>query len=125
MTKLGKIFLDTGHIYISKKGYVSIEVYSSDRMTCDYVARMLGGVAKRHMRIRKVAIHNRLALVIAAQKLLEAVYDDHVEAMLRLVLEYAMSNSKERRNDAVNELRKLLLEEQHNDNHTNVKEPPN
>ncbi len=63
------------------------------------------------MRIRKVAIHSRPALVIATQKLLEVVYDDMIEAQLRLVLEYATSNSKGHRNDTVKELRKLLLEE--------------
>lgn len=113
MSKLREIFLKTGHIYISKKGYISIEIYSSDRMVCDYVARILGGRIQRQSKnTHKVAVHNRPALVRASHKLLEIVYDDKIEAQLRLVLEYAKASSKDARDDAATELSKLLMEEE-------------
>lgn len=111
MTRLEKIFLKTGHIYVNRKGYVSIEVYSSDRMVCDYVARKIGGVVKRHLSIRKVIIHSRSDLITASQTLLEIVYDDKLEAQLQLVLKYARASNKNARDDAATELRKLLTEE--------------
>lgn len=112
LNRLRQIFLKSGHVYVSKKGYVSIEVYSSDRMMCDYVARVLGGVAKRHMHIHKVVIHSRPALVTAARELLEVVYDDELEAQLRLVLEYATAATQKARSNAVEELRSMLAEEE-------------
>ncbi len=115
MSKLRTIFLQHGHIFISQAGYVSIEVYSADIMVCDYVKQKIGGVVKRHLSIRKVAIHNRPALVTAAQKLLEVVYDDRLEEQLRLVLEYATTASRTARKEAVDELRKSLAEGDEND----------
>ena len=108
--RLRNIFLNHGHIFVSGAGYVSIEIYSANTTVCDYVAQMLGGVVKPHLSIKKVAIHNRPSLVLASQKLLELVFDDDAEAQLRLVLEYASAESKEKRDDAVDELRKLKLE---------------
>lgn len=81
-------------------------------MVCDYVARIIGGGVKRHMRIHKVTLHNRPDLVKASHKLLEIVYDDELEAQLRLVLEYAKAPGTNARDDAATELRKLLMEEE-------------
>ena len=111
MTRLGEIFLNTGHIYISTKGYISIEIYSSDQMICDYVARMIGGSVHSHMRIRKVIIHKRSLLVLASQQLLKHVCNDEVEEQLRLVLEYATAETKANRDDVISNLRKLLTKE--------------
>ncbi len=108
--RLRTIFLEHGHIFISGAGYISIEIYSANTTVCDYVAQLLGGIVKPHLNIKKVAIHNRPALVLASQKLLEVVFDDNAEAQLRLVLEYASAESKRKRDDAVEELRKLRLE---------------
>jgi hypothetical protein len=114
LSSLREIFLQHGHIFVSSLGYVSIEIYSADVTACDYIAQMIGGKVKRHLSIRKVAIHNRPTLVQAAQKLLEVVYDDKAEEQLRLVLEYATGNTKAKRDNAVRELRRLLAEEKTN-----------
>lgn len=110
MTKLRDMFLEHGHIFVSRDGYVSIEIYSADVTACDYVAQEIGGTVKRHLSIRKVVVHNRPALVGASQKLLEVVYDDKAEEQLRLVLEYATANTKNVRDEAVGDLRELLKE---------------
>jgi tRNA A37 methylthiotransferase MiaB len=119
LNRLQRIFLNTGHIYVSSHGYVSIEVYSSNKMLCEYVAHTLGGVVKPKMRIYKVAIYQRSALARAARKLLKAVDDDVVKDKLQLVLEYATAVNQKSRKDAVEELRKLLTEER--DDHTTTK----
>ncbi len=110
MTRLGTIFLEKGHIYISKLGYISIVVYLSDVVICDYVARMIGGTTKPHKSIYKVIITNRNGLKAACKKLLVVVNDYEAEDKLRLVLEYATEFTKEERDKTVFELRKLLKE---------------
>lgn len=110
MTRLGEIFLDTGHIYVSKRGYISIEVYSLDKMLCAYVARMIGGSVRSHKRIYKVIMHNRADLAFASQKLLKVVCNDVVEKQLQLVVEYANGTNKVARDSTVKELHKLLAQ---------------
>ena len=101
-------------MYVSKKGYVSIEIYSADCMVSDYCAQMLGSTVKKHMKIYKVSVHSRSSLVKATHKLLEVVYNDKAEELLRLVLEYATSKTKLTRDGVVEELRRLLNEEKAN-----------
>ena len=110
--RLRELYLKHGYIFVSTAGYVSIEVYSADVTICDYVAQMLRGTVKHHLSIRKVAIHNLSALVTASQKLLEIVYDDEAEELLRLVLEYATGDTKAKRDDTAKELRMLLIQKE-------------
>lgn len=109
--RLGEIFTQNGHVYVTKLGYVSIEIYSADVTLMDYVQQTIGGTVKSHLRVRKVGIYSRAALRRACGILLSVGTDLESEAQLRLVLEYTAAETPAARSDAITELRQLLSEE--------------
>jgi len=105
---LTRVFVETGHIYVTNQGYVAIHCYVNDIVVADFLQRQIHGRVRPHLRVYDVIVSKRGDLEYAARHLLGCPLSEQRKQELSLVLQFATTKDSKDRHGIATRLAELL-----------------